>query len=161
MLFNSLPHNLQRPWERSLLKRLWEKEKLLLTSIFSFSNNVFYPIKTESIILATSYLSFANALNLVQSKKMLFRKELKNVKKLVPLFFCIELKGFVTLSQTTNLGKPKILSSVKELNILSLWYGKLVLNVLTLGNLMILWLRGNIYKRRKCFFSFLLYISCS
>ena len=28
---------------RSLLKTLWEKEKMLVTSIFSFSHNVFYP----------------------------------------------------------------------------------------------------------------------
>ena len=28
-------------------KRQWEKEKMLVTSIFSFSHNVFYPIKTE------------------------------------------------------------------------------------------------------------------
>ena len=31
------------PWETSLLKTLWEKEKLLVTSNFSFSHSVFYP----------------------------------------------------------------------------------------------------------------------
>ena len=31
------------PWERSLLKTFWEKEKMLVTSIFSFYQNVFYP----------------------------------------------------------------------------------------------------------------------
>ena len=34
--------------KRCLLKTLWEKEKMLLTSIFSFSHNVFLPIKDES-----------------------------------------------------------------------------------------------------------------
>ena len=34
-----------RPSRSSLLKTLWEKEKMLVTSIFSFSHNVFYPIK--------------------------------------------------------------------------------------------------------------------
>ena len=32
-------------WQRRLLKTLWEKEKMLVTSIFSFSYNVFFPIK--------------------------------------------------------------------------------------------------------------------
>ena len=31
----------------SPLKTLWVKEKMLVTSIFSFSNNVFYPIKDK------------------------------------------------------------------------------------------------------------------
>ena len=41
---NSFPHSdtFWRPWETSLLKTLWEKEKLLVTSIFSFSHSVFY-----------------------------------------------------------------------------------------------------------------------
>ena len=30
------------PWETSLLKTLWEKEKLLVMSNFSFSHSVFY-----------------------------------------------------------------------------------------------------------------------
>ena len=35
------------PKERSLLKTLWEKENMLVTSIFSFSHNVFYPSKSK------------------------------------------------------------------------------------------------------------------
>ena len=31
-------------WSKSLLKTLWEKEKLLVTSHFSFSHSVFYPL---------------------------------------------------------------------------------------------------------------------
>ena len=31
------------PHTGSLLKTLWEKEKMLVTSIFSFSHNVFHP----------------------------------------------------------------------------------------------------------------------
>ena len=43
--FNPFPHNYTfwRPWETSLLKTLWEKEKLFVTSNFSFSHSVFYP----------------------------------------------------------------------------------------------------------------------
>ena len=42
---NPFPHNdtFWRPWETSLLKTLWEKEKLLVTSNFSFSHSVLYP----------------------------------------------------------------------------------------------------------------------
>ena len=42
---NPFPHNdtCWRPWETSLLKTLWEKAKLLITSNFSFSHIIFYP----------------------------------------------------------------------------------------------------------------------
>ena len=33
------------PWEASLLKTLWEKEKLLVTSNFSFTHSVFYTFR--------------------------------------------------------------------------------------------------------------------
>ena len=34
---------------QSLLKILWEKEKMLVTSIFSFSHNIFYPFQKEFV----------------------------------------------------------------------------------------------------------------
>ena len=42
--FNPFLHNdtFWRPWETSLLKTLWEKEKLLEMSNFSFIHCVFY-----------------------------------------------------------------------------------------------------------------------
>ena len=42
--FNPFPKNpwFLRVWNSSLLKTLWEKEKMLVTSIFSFSHNVYY-----------------------------------------------------------------------------------------------------------------------
>ena len=42
--FNSFPYNdtFWCPWETSLLKTLWEKEKLLVMSNFSFSHSVFF-----------------------------------------------------------------------------------------------------------------------
>ena len=57
MLFNSLPHSsdFQQPQERSLLKTSWEKEKMLVTSIFSFFYNVFYPIKDRNYHLSYIY----------------------------------------------------------------------------------------------------------
>ena len=44
IILNPFPHNntFWRPWETSLFKTLWEKEKLLVTSNFSFSHSVFY-----------------------------------------------------------------------------------------------------------------------
>ena len=39
-----------RPWKTSLLKTLWEEEKLLVTSNFSFSHSVFYPFGQLSAI---------------------------------------------------------------------------------------------------------------
>ena len=50
--FNPFPN---KPWflrvcNTSLLKILWEKEKLLVTSNFSFSHRVFYPFRELSAI---------------------------------------------------------------------------------------------------------------
>ena len=43
-IINQFPHNdtFWRLWDTSRLKTLWEKEKLLVTSNFSFSHSVFY-----------------------------------------------------------------------------------------------------------------------
>ena len=38
--------------EKSLLKTLWKKEKMLLSSIFSFFHNVFYPTKEKFNLLS-------------------------------------------------------------------------------------------------------------
>ena len=45
-MFNPFPNNpwFLRPWDRRLLKTLREKEKMLVTNIFSFSHYVFYPL---------------------------------------------------------------------------------------------------------------------
>ena len=53
LCFNPCPN---KPWflhvcSRTLLKTVWEKEKLLLTSNFSFSHHVFYPLGELSAIL--------------------------------------------------------------------------------------------------------------
>ena len=52
-------------------KTLWEKEKMLVTTVFSAQS------RREIIILtSTSILSIANASNLDETKILLFRKEL-------------------------------------------------------------------------------------
>ena len=59
---------------RNLLKTLWEKEKMLVNNIFSFSHNVFYLSQTfqpNSIVVCKLY----NTFNLDQSKNLLFEKE--------------------------------------------------------------------------------------
>ena len=45
-IVNPFPDNdtFWRPWETFLLKALWEKEKLFVTSNFSFSHSVFFPL---------------------------------------------------------------------------------------------------------------------
>ena len=42
--------------KKRLLKTLWEKKKILVTSIFFFSHNVFYPMK--DIFNVLSNISF-------------------------------------------------------------------------------------------------------
>ena len=56
---------------------MWEMEKMLVISIFSFSHNVFFCIKEKKIdIFAMINLSSSNAFNLVESKILLFWKGL-------------------------------------------------------------------------------------
>ena len=62
------PSDFKRPWERGLLKTLWENKKMLETSIFFFSYNVFYPSQNNLNIQLAFILSSANALNLFLSK---------------------------------------------------------------------------------------------
>ena len=75
---NPLPHNnddFYAPGEKTLLKTLRVKEKMLVTSIFSFSHNVFYPSQNKFQFSVTCILSSSTAFNLDQSE-MLFGKEL-------------------------------------------------------------------------------------
>ena len=54
--------------EKALLKTLWEKKKMLVTSIFFFSHNVFYPMNITLMFSVTFNLSSANAFNLGEPK---------------------------------------------------------------------------------------------
>ena len=49
---NPLPHGFWRTGGKSLLKTLWEKKKMLVTSIFFFSQNVYYPMKDNFNIMS-------------------------------------------------------------------------------------------------------------
>ena len=76
---NSLPHSphFYDLIKESFSKTLWEKEKMLVTSIFSFSHNNFYPFQREFLYLSYIFnLSSASAFNLDQSKILSFGKEL-------------------------------------------------------------------------------------
>ena len=59
---NSFPHNadFEDLWKRNHLKTVWEKEKMLVTSIFSFSQNVFYPFKLKFQFLSHIYCVICN-----------------------------------------------------------------------------------------------------
>ena len=54
--------------KEAFLKTLLEKEKMLVTSIFSFSHNVFYHSPTKFQFSVTFNLSSANAFNLDKAK---------------------------------------------------------------------------------------------
>ena len=77
---NCLPHNpdFQLPVVKHLFKALWEKKKVLLTSIFSFSHYVFNPMNDKNHhILSHFILLSASALNLDQPRILSFGKEAK------------------------------------------------------------------------------------
>ena len=65
------------------MEALREKEKMLVTSIFSFSHNVFYPRKTNLKFLVTFDLSPTNAFNLDMANILLFGKGIKQCKEIL------------------------------------------------------------------------------
>ena len=74
------------PEEKSLLKMFREKEKMLVTSILSFSYNVFKPIEDKNHHLKYFFFVVCKCY-LDQSKILSFRKELNSTraKALEPL----------------------------------------------------------------------------
>ena len=83
---NALPYN-DYFWctgGKSLLKTLWEKNKMLVTSILFFSHNVFYPMKDKFKFLVTFNLSSANAFILDQSEILLSRNGLTHSYTMTP-----------------------------------------------------------------------------
>ena len=62
--------------DSSLLKTLWEKEKMLVTRIFSSSHSVSALHKVNFSFRVTFILSPANAINLDKAKILTFGKEL-------------------------------------------------------------------------------------
>ena len=70
MSLNPFPN---KPWflsvyRISLLKTMWKKEKLLLTSNFSFTHSVYYLFGELSDFSSNLKLSFASCLSLEESK---------------------------------------------------------------------------------------------
>ena len=64
-----------RPWERGLLKTQQEKEKMLVTSISTFSHNIFYSIteKLQHLTLKAPYttiVAFVASVDQDQAHKM-------------------------------------------------------------------------------------------
>ena len=70
---------INKPWflrvcSTSLLKTLWEKEKLLVTSNFSFSHSVFYPFRKLSAILIKLKIVVCKLFQFGRVKNLLFGK---------------------------------------------------------------------------------------
>ena len=65
----------------SLGSKLWEKEKLLVTSNFSFSHSFFYQFGELSAIFLKLKLSSANSFSSKESKNLSFGKELTTLMK--------------------------------------------------------------------------------
>ena len=61
-LYCTIPSLTDPEKELKLLKTFWEKEKMLVTSIFSFSQNVFYPLKILNLnFRVTLYFIICNS----------------------------------------------------------------------------------------------------
>ena len=97
---------------------------MLVTSIFSFSHNVFYSIKYRIFFLLLFNLSAANALNLVSSKTLSFGNGLSQArcwKKAKRLLWTVQIKIWPqvftvwSLIYTLNLVEIKI-DSKRQLN---------------------------------------------
>ena len=68
-LYHSIP-TFDDPRKRSLLKSWWEKEKMLVTSIFSFAHNVFYPFHEEFPFLTPNFFCRLQMLTIWTSLKI-------------------------------------------------------------------------------------------
>ena len=75
--FNPLPHNpnFKGPKQRMILKIFWEMKKMLVNSIFFFSQNNFYPLKDNAHILNNNYIickcfQFGSGLNFSCGKEL-------------------------------------------------------------------------------------------
>ena len=86
-LYHTIPsfNNLEK---NRLMKTLWDKEKMLVTSIFSFPH-ISYPSQNIFIFSVTFILLSANASNLDQSNILLFGNEL-NCQKIFYLHSNLE-----------------------------------------------------------------------
>ena len=96
LVFNPFPN---KPWflrvcSKSLLKTLWEKGKLLVTSNFSFSHSVFYPFGVLSAIflkfkiVVCKLFEFGRVLNMSFGKGLRSRindHQLTNIPELIPI----------------------------------------------------------------------------
>ena len=89
--FNPFPN---KPWflhvcSTSLLKTQWKKEKLLVTSNFSFSHGVFYQFGELSSILikfeinVCKLVQFGRVLNLLLGKGLTLSAQSKNVQEII------------------------------------------------------------------------------
>ena len=63
----------------SYLKTLWEKEKLLVTSNFSFSHSVFYPFGEPSAIFIQFEIGFCRLFQIWRVLNWSFGKELRYI----------------------------------------------------------------------------------
>ena len=73
-----------KPWfsrvcTTGLLKTLWEKEKLLIMSNFSFSLSVFYPLREHSAILIKFIILVCKLFQFGRVQSLLFGKGLKMI----------------------------------------------------------------------------------
>ena len=59
----------------TLLKTLWQKEKMLLTSIFTFTQIILFPLKDKLMFWVTLNLSSANALSLDKAEILSLTKQ--------------------------------------------------------------------------------------
>ena len=85
-----------KPWllrvcSTSLLKTLWEKEKLLVTSNFSFSHSVFYPFGELSAICIKLKIVLCKLFQFGRVQNLLFGKGLKGLWVIVQ---CHEYTNF-------------------------------------------------------------------
>ena len=88
--FFTIQFLLLKTLRKRALKILWEKKKILMTGIFTFSHNVSNPFtkkkKKKNAILVTFELSSANSLNLKKPNILSFAKELKSLSKVLCMY---------------------------------------------------------------------------
>ena len=106
------------PGEKSLFKTLWEKEKMLESSIFSFSHNVFYTIKDRNYHLCCIYFVVCKCFEFGQGQIFVVWKWINPA--LDPAYVCLldivdQLQTALSIPSDLGRYSPTILKNVLSL----------------------------------------------
>ena len=106
----------KKPWflrvyRTNLLKTLWEKEKLLVTSNFSFSHSISYPFQELSAIFIKFKTVVSKLFQFGRVQNLSFGKELKHNRKNIGHCYISEIILKTALNTKLSINQSKCFST--------------------------------------------------